>query len=78
MKKVIAFLIGLASLVLVSCTPALASDEPPFETVYSDYYYKVVYHKQTKVMYVVSDGRYNEGNFTLLVNADGKPLVYTE
>jgi hypothetical protein len=76
MKKAVAFLIGLASLVLVSCTPAMASDEP-FETVYSDWNYEVVYHKQTKVMYVVSIGHNNSGNFTLLVNADGKPLLYT-
>ena len=36
----------------------------------------VVYHKETKVMYAVSDSAYNQGNFTLLVNADGSPMVY--
>jgi hypothetical protein len=36
----------------------------------------IVYHKETKVMYAVSDGRYNRGTFTLLVNADGSPMVY--
>lgn len=36
----------------------------------------VVYHKETKVMYAVSDNSYNYGNFTLLVDADGKPLLY--
>ena len=36
----------------------------------------VVYHKETKVMYVVSKDRYNYGNFTLLVDQDGKPLLW--
>lgn len=36
----------------------------------------IVYHKETKVMYAVSDSNYNHGNFTLLVNADGTPMTY--
>lgn len=38
--------------------------------------YNIVYHQQTKVMYVVSDEYYNRGNFTLLVNSDGTPMIY--
>lgn len=38
--------------------------------------YCIVYDKYTKVMYAVSNGGYNCGNFTLLVTADGKPLLY--
>ena len=38
--------------------------------------WKIVYHKDTKVMYAVSDGSYNHGTFTLLVNADGTPMLY--
>ena len=38
--------------------------------------WKVVYHRETKVMYAVSDGSYNRGTFTLLVDTDGKPLLY--
>ena len=38
--------------------------------------WKVVYHKETKVMYVISDGSYNRGTFTLLVNSDGTPMLY--
>lgn len=38
----------------------------------------VVYHKDTKVMYVVSGGASNAGTFTMLVNPDGSPLVYEE
>lgn len=40
--------------------------------------YKIVYHKETLVMYAVSTGTYNNGTFTLLVNADGSPMLYEE
>lgn len=36
----------------------------------------IVYHNKTKVMYVVSDDAYNRGSFVLLVDADGKPMLY--
>lgn len=36
----------------------------------------VVYHRETKVMYAVSASTSNYGTFTLLVNADGTPMVY--
>lgn len=38
--------------------------------------YDIVYQKDTKVMYAISSGTYNNGTFTLLVNADGSPMVY--
>ena len=38
--------------------------------------WSVAADKDTRVMYVVSNGAYNRGTFTLLVNADGTPLVY--
>ena len=36
----------------------------------------IVYDNETKVMYAVSDGMYNSGNLTVLVNADGTPKLY--
>lgn len=36
----------------------------------------VLYHRETKVMYVMSRGGYNTGNFTVLLNPDGSPLVW--
>ncbi len=36
----------------------------------------VVYHKETKVMYVISDGSYNHGTFTVLLDADGSPMLW--
>lgn len=38
--------------------------------------WRVVYHRETKVMYAVSANSYNFGNFTLLVNADGSPMLW--
>ena len=38
----------------------------------------VVYNKDTKVMYAVSRGVDNRGNFTLLVNPDGTPMIWED
>lgn len=38
--------------------------------------YRIVYHRDTKVMYAVSCGTYNTGNFTVLVNPDGSPMIW--
>lgn len=35
--------------------------------------YYIVYHKDTKVMYALG---YNYGNFCLLVNSDGTPMIW--
>ena len=51
-------------------------DSSMFIEVENAAYWRVLYHKDTKVMYVVSTGGYNNGNFTLLVNPDGSPMLY--
>jgi hypothetical protein len=38
--------------------------------------WEIVYHKETKVMYAVSYGSYNCGTFTVLLDADGKPMLW--
>lgn len=38
--------------------------------------YHIAYDRYTKVMYAISAGVYNCGNFTLLVDSDGNPLLY--
>ena len=40
--------------------------------------YKIVYHRETKVMYAISYGGWNDGTFTVMLDADGKPLLYKE
>lgn len=39
---------------------------------------EIVYDAETKVMYAISDGAYNHGTITLLVDADGKPKLWKE
>lgn len=38
--------------------------------------YRIVYQKETKVMYAISDQSYSEGVFTLLVDENGDPMLY--
>lgn len=48
-----------------------------FEVVETNQYFTVVYHKETKVMYAVSSNySHNNGVVTLLVDENGKPLLY--
>lgn len=53
-------------------------DDSPFVVIYQGSAYFIVCHEDTKVMYVVSDGSYNRGSFTVLVNADGSPMLYEQ
>lgn len=66
MKKVI--LIIATMLVMASC------GNSRFETIRYGVGNKIVYDKETKVEYVV--GSY--GKMSVLVDADGKPLLYQE
>ena len=38
--------------------------------------WKIVYHRDTKVMYAISYYGSGSGEFTLLVNADGTPMLW--
>ena len=55
-----------------------AGDDNTFILVDADYYCWIVYHKDTKVMYAVSRSGYNAGTYTVLVNADGTPMIWEE
>lgn len=85
MKKLIAVFIAtlLCLSLLAGCTSTVevaenVSTDSSFVMVEHAAYWQVVYHKETKVMYVVSDGSYNHGTFTLLVNPDGTPMLYKD
>lgn len=41
-------------------------------------YFCIVYDVETKVEYAVSYSQYNRGTVALLVDKDGKPLIYGE
>ena len=81
MPTVIIILIStflVALLIVLSATVSNASiiKGGKFFTVSNESSFRVVYDKDTMVMYTVSEGKYNSGNLTLLVDKNGKPLLY--
>ena len=52
------------------------SNASMFVEVENNTFWRVVYHRETKVMYVISQGMENCGNFTVLLNPDGTPQVW--
>lgn len=80
MAKKCVFLLALIAMLLFGCALGAESEKAGtmFVPVYNGMYYSVVYEKDTKVMYAVSDGAKNRGTFTLLVNADGTPMIWKE
>ena len=80
MKKF--FILLFAAMLFTSCSLSTVEKEPHpnkvsmFVTIEKTETWKVVYHNETKVMYAVSAGLHNGGTFTLLVDRDGKPLLY--
>lgn len=79
MKKVIATL--MVTILLTGCTKVENAKQEPvnvsrFMQVENTGTWEVVADRQTGVMYAVSHGMYNIGTFTLLVDAEGKPLIY--
>jgi hypothetical protein len=85
MKKIlcVTFTICLCGLMLIfnitGCTDTEATTEDSKtsfviveQELIKGYYYKIAYHKDTKVMYVL--GQYND--FTIMLDADGKPLLW--
>ena len=86
MKKKILTLIMVATMIfgLVGCSGTTVENanesnkSSMFVVVESTSLWDVVYHKDTKVMYIVSRGSYNQGTFTVMVNSEGTPLIYGE
>nr|DAV05402.1 MAG TPA: outer membrane protein assembly factor [Caudoviricetes sp.] len=80
MSKKCVFLLALIAMLLSGCASGVGTEKtgPMFVSVYYGMYCYVVYEKDTKVMYAVSDGAKNRGTFTLLVNADGTPMIWKE
>lgn len=87
MSKVFKILcVALISVLLVclicGCSEVESTADPSkpsmFIKVETAHTWVVVYHRETKVMYTVSNYGDGSGVFTLLVNADGTPLLYQE
>lgn len=81
MKKFLPIVLVLC-LFLAGCGKKMMSVENASESMFVKVeqgdMYRVVYHRGTKVMYVISDGTYNHGVFTVMLDANGKPLLYQE
>lgn len=86
MKKISIRIIAVILFAVLICTGLSAcqpvekaneSDQPSmFVQIEETGSWKIVYHRETKVMYAVSFGAYSCGTFTLLVNPDGSPMLY--
>ncbi len=64
-------LLGVFMLLLIPrATPS------PFVTVQECGDYKIVYDRDTKVMYNMTDGKYNAGQLYKLYNRDGSLKIY--
>ena len=88
LKRIVAglaafLIVALTVLMFAGCASTRAEakevdDGNTFILVDADYYCWIVYHKDTKVMYAVSRSGYNAGTYTVLVNADGTPMIWEE
>lgn len=81
MKNKALIMIILLAVILSGCGERTIQDE---QDSYKTYFVKIssesggdiVYDSRTGVEYWRSDGSYNYGTLTVLIDADGKPLIY--
>ena len=85
MNKRIYLIVILISMVTLSgCTPTKVSyDKEPvdvsrFQVIETTPLWRIVADGETKVMYAVSNGGYSKGVFTILVDSEGKPLLWKD
>lgn len=78
MKKIVILLAVFISGLVIGCTSShsRAMSEECFKTLFKEDGGYVVYDIRTGVQYWKSIGAYNYGSMTLLVDADGRPLIY--
>lgn len=83
-SKFIATVVTIALVIMVlffvgccdNTNNSVKANDDVFVTVSENYDYAVVYDRETKIMYTVSKGSYNMGNFTVLLDVDGTPKLY--
>ena len=82
MKYILLIITALTILLATGCakvekkTEQEPVDVSRFERVEYMAVWGIVADRETGVMYAVSRGMYNQGTFTVLVDADGKPLIW--
>lgn len=76
MKK--ACIVALSAIMLTGCGNGEEPSEKRFKVLdgetFNNFY--IAYDTETGIEYSVSNGVYNHGTLTILVDADGKPLIY--
>lgn len=79
MKKIIIGISIILTLMICGCAPVskeLQEDNSMFVQVEKKLLYRVLYHKDTKVMYTMSTYGQGAGAFCVMVNADGTPMIW--
>ena len=82
MQKMEKICIVALSVMLTGCGSEGAFNEEPSEKrfkvldgeIFDNFY--IAYDTETGIEYTVTNGLYNHGTLTILVDADGKPLIY--
>lgn len=81
LQTLTALLVGLlCAMLLGGCSRVEReeqSDVSRFKVIEETTTWRVVYDKYTKVMYAVSYSTYTCGSFTLLVDSEGEPLLWS-
>ena len=65
-------------MILILKLSTRAMSEECFRTLYEESYGSVIYDTRTGVQYWRSEGYSNWGTLTVLVDEEGKPLIYNE
>lgn len=81
MKKTLCIILLALTMTLCGCEASQVPEEPlvensMFVVVEDGTFYRVAYHKDTKVMYAISWGYGNAGTFTVMLNPDGTPMIW--
>ena len=82
MKKIkLSIIIALLATTLLGCGERTIQDEQDsyntyFVRISSEWGGSIIYDSRTGVQYWRSEGAYNNGTITVLLDADGKPLIY--
>ena len=85
MKKKSMILVVVACMIfgLTGCAPEKTINDTDvtglgqyFVTISNEFCGKVIYDTRTGVEYWMSNGSYNHGTITPLIDADGRPLIY--
>lgn len=76
--SVLVIMIIVTMFALSGCAETTGSNQKRFVHLNRETNFSIYYDTETKVEYAVSESSSNYGNVTVLVDADGKPLLYND